>query len=266
VKVAFQREFNAAVTIFGRDVLRFVREWKNSLAFSLFFPVAFLGILGGTIGQNLGAGLGYNYMQFVLLGMAAALIVQTTMMNLTSLVEERETGFTQEIFVSPVSRYSIIIGKIAGSSFQSVVQLFVLFLVGLVMGIPLSLTGVGLILLVTPVIILLGGSLGVLLCGVFGSNPRAVDQAVIMIIFPQMFLSGALIPIGSSTGVLGVLTHVMPLTYLVDLLRGVFYQGTTTYAKVVLYNPITDLAISSALAIVFFVAGTYLFMRSERNR
>jgi len=128
------------------------------------------------------------------------------------------------------------------------------------------LAGVGLILLVTPVVVLLGGSLGVLLSGVFGSNPKAVDQAVIMVIFPQMFLSGALIPIGSSTGVLGVLAHLMPLTYLVDLLRGDFYQGTPTYGRVVLYSPVTDLAISSALAIAFFVAGTYLFVRSERDR
>ena len=260
------REFNAAVTIFGRDILRFVRDWKNNLAFSLFFPVAFLGILGGTIGQNLGAGLGYNYLQFVLLGMAAALVLQTTMMNMTSLVEERETGFTQEMFVSPVSRYSIIVGKIAGSSFQSVVQLLVLFLVALAIGIPLGLTGVGLILLVTPVVLLLGGSLGILLCGIFGSNPKAADQAVIMIIFPQLFLSGALIPIRNSTGILGVLAHLMPLTYLVDLLRGVFYQGTPTYSQVVLYSPVVDLAVAIVLSLAFLVAGTFLFVRGERNR
>ena len=261
-----QSELNAAVTIFGRDVLRFVREWKNSLAFSLFFPLAFLGILGGTIGQNLGAGLGYDYMQFALLGMAASLVIQTTMMNVTSLVEERETGFTQEIFVSPVSRYSIIVGKIAGSSFQSVVQLFVLFLVALAIGIPLGLTGVGLILVVTPVVLLLGGSLGILLCGIFGSNPKAADQGVIMIIFPQLFLSGALIPIRNSTGVLGVLAHLMPLTYLVDLLRGVFYQGTPTYSQVVLYSPLVDLAVAIVLSLAFLVAGTFLFVRGERNR
>lgn len=264
--MTFQRELNAATTICARDILRFVKDWKNNLLFSLFFPVAFLGILGGTIGQNLGAGLGFNYMQFALLGMTAVLVLQFTMMNVTSLVEERENGFTQEIWVSPASRYSIIIGKIVGSSAPAVVQLFVLFLVALAMGISLSLTEIALILCVTPVMILLGGAFGVLMCGIFSTNPKAADQAVIMIIFPQMFLSGALIPIRNSTGVLGVLAHLMPLTYLVDLLRGVLYQGTPTYGQTVLYSPIIDFAIVVGLSVAFLVAGTLLFIRSERNR
>ena len=157
--------------------------------------------LGGTIGQNLSAGLGYDYMQFALLGMVANLLVQFTMMGVTSLIEERENGFTQEIFVSPVSRYSILIGKIIGGSLTGAVALMALFIVAFAMGIPLSLVGIERVLLVTPVLFLLGGSSGVLLSGIFGSSPKAVDRATIMVMFPQMFLSGALIPVKNSTGV-----------------------------------------------------------------
>jgi ABC-2 type transport system permease protein len=266
MKVSIRRELNASVTICARDVLRFLRDWKNNLLFGFFFPVAFLGILGGTIGQNLSGGLGYDYMQFALLGMVANLLVQFTMMAVTTLVEERESGFTQEIFVSPVSRYSILIGKIIGGSLTSLVSLIALFVVAFAMGIPLSLAGIGRILLVTPIVFLLGGAMGVLLSGIFGSSREAADHATVMVMFPQMFLSGALIPLKNSTGVLGVLVRFMPATYLVDLLRGVFYQGTSTYSRVVLYNPIFDLMISLALAILFLVVGTYLFVRSERNR
>jgi ABC-2 type transport system permease protein len=266
VKVSLQREFNAAVTIAARDVLRYIRDWKTSLLFSFFFPIAFLGILGGTIGQNLSAGLGYDYMQFALLGMVANLLVQFTMMGVTSLIEERESGFTQEIFVSPVSRYSILFGKIIGASLTSVVSLIALFIVAFAMGIPLSLAGIGSILLVTPVLFLLGGALGVLLSGVFGSSPKAADRGTIMVMFPQMFLSGALIPVKNSTGLLGVLVHLMPATYLVDLLRGVFYQGSSVYGKVVLYNPLIDLTVSLILSIVFLITGSFLFVRGERNR
>ncbi len=134
------------------------------------------------------------------------------------------------------------------------------------MGIPLSLVGIGRILLVTPVLFLLGGALGVLLSGIFGSSPKAVDRATIMVMFPQMFLSGALIPVKNSTGVLSVLVHLMPATYLVDLLRGVFYQGTSVYGKVVLYNPLVDLTVSIILSIVFLISGSFLFVRGERNR
>lgn len=261
-----QRELNTVAAICARDTVRWVREWKNNLLFSFFFPIAFMGILGGTIGQNLASGLGYNYLQFVLLGMVANVTIQFTMMGVTSLIEERETGFTQEIFVSPASRYSIILGKILGASVTALPPLAIFFVVGAAMGVPLTLTGIGLVLLVVPVMFLLGGGLGVLVSGIFSSSPKAVDQAVIMIMFPQMFLSGALIPIGASTGVLAILSRLMPATYVVDLLRAAFYHGTPTYSKVVLYNPLIDLAVSIGLSIVFFVLGTYLFVRNERNR
>ena len=205
-------------------------------------------------------------MQFALLGMVANLLVQFTMMGVTSLIEERENGFTQEIFVSPVSRYSILFGKIIGGSLTSLVSLLALFIVAFAMGIPLSLEGIGRILLVTPVLFLLGGSLGVLLSGIFGSSPKAVDRATIMVMFPQMFLSGALIPVKNSTGVLSVLVHVMPATYLVDLLRGVFYQGTSVYGKIVIYNPLVDLTVSIILSVIFLICGSFLFVRGERNR
>jgi ABC-2 type transport system permease protein len=262
----FEREWNAVIAICARDIARWIRDWKNNLVFSLFFPIAFMGILGGTIGQNLADNVGYNYLQFVLLGMIANITIQFTMMGVSSLVEERETGFTQEIFVSPVSRYSIILGKIFGASLTALPQIAIFFLIGEAMGVPLTLEGVGLIFLVLPVMFLLGGALGVLVSGIFSSSPKAVDQAVIMIMFPQMFLSGALIPIGASTGILGILVRLMPATYMVDLLRAVFYQGTPTYGKVVLFNPVIDLVVALGLSIAFLVAGTFLFARNERNR
>jgi ABC-2 type transport system permease protein len=87
-----------------------------------------------------------------------------------------------------------------------------------------------------------------------------------MVMFPQMFLSGALIPVKNSTGVLSILVHLMPATYLVDLLRGIFYQGTSVYGKIVLYNPLVDLTVSIILSVIFLVSGSFLFVRGERNR
>ena len=40
-----QKDLNAVVVIAAREVLRFFKDWKTSLAFSLMFPVLFLGIL-----------------------------------------------------------------------------------------------------------------------------------------------------------------------------------------------------------------------------
>ena len=260
------RELNAAAAIGARDVLRFFRDWKNNVGMSIFFPVVFLGLFSSTIGQNLGGGLGYDFMQFALLAMVVSLVLMFTAMSVTTLVEEKETGFTQEVFVAPVSRYSIMIGKMVGGSISSLLVLACTIIVAVVIGIQISLEGVGLIMLVIPAVFLWAGAIGILISGICNSSPKAVNQATVMIMFPQMFFSGAIIPIGNSTGLLGVLAHLMPATYAVDLLRGVFYWGTPTYNQVVLYSPLVDLAVIVGMSIAFLLVGTYYFARSERNR
>jgi len=261
-----QKELNAITVIAAREVVRFFRDWKSSLVFSFLFPVLFLGVLGGSIAQNLTGGLGFNYLQFALLGMVANTLAMSTMMSVASLVEDRQNDFTQEIFVAPISRYSIILGKIIGGSLTSVLQLFTFVIVAVVMGISLSPLAIGVILLLAPVICLSGGALGVLITSIFSSTPKVADQGVIIVAFSQMFLSGAIIPVNNSSGVLGILAHAMPMTYLVDLLRGIIYQGTPTYHQIVLYNPILDLILVAAFSLAFFVVGTFLFVRGERNR
>jgi ABC-2 type transport system permease protein len=58
-----------------------------------------------------------------------------------SLIKDRENDFSQEIFVSPISRYSIIIGKIVGESLVAFSQAIVVLLFGLVIGIPFTFFG-----------------------------------------------------------------------------------------------------------------------------
>ncbi|MDW5564211.1 MAG: ABC transporter permease [Methanomassiliicoccus sp.] len=264
--MSMSREFNTITSICGRDIVRFFRDWKMNVGSSIFFPLVFFGLFGSVIGQNLGAELPYDYLQFALLGMIAGMAILFTANFVTSLVEERETGFTQEIFVSPVSRYSIIIGKMIGSSVNCLVAVAATILIGLAMGVQISLGGLGLILLVIPVVFLMGSAFGVLVSGIFSTSPKTAGMAVMMAMFPQLFLSGAFIPIGSSTGALEVLVHLMPATYVVDLMRGAYYWGTPTYSLVVLYDPLVDLVISVVVSIALFIIGTQLFARSERNR
>ena len=53
---------------------------------------------------------------------------------------------------------------------------------------------------------------------------------VALLVFPQMFLSGALIPVDASNGILGFLAKLMPMTYSIDLARNIFYAGKPEYA------------------------------------
>jgi ABC-2 type transport system permease protein len=261
---AAAREVNAAAAIAARDVARMVKS-PSALVFSVVFPVIFVGVLGGSIAQNLAAHAGFNYLQFVLVGMIASTLYMTTISGVTALIEDRENDFTQELFVAPVSRYAITAGKICGSAVASLALLPGIIVVALALRIPLDGAGLIRLLLLTPVLSVAGGALGMLFIG-FVRNPQVAGMGAMLLVFPQMFLSGAFIPVRHSSGVLGLLARAMPMTYCVDLARGAFYAGSPAYHQVVLYPPAVDLAVTAAFFLIFIITGTVMFTRAERSR
>jgi len=97
-------------------------------------------------------------------------------------------------------------------------------------------------------------------------NRRAANLAVNIIVMPQMFLSGAIIPIGNSSGVLMVISRCLPMTYCLDLARAVVYAGSPEYDSVVMFNPAINFTAITALTVVCLIIGTMFFARSEKNR
>ena len=97
-----------------------------------------MGILGGSISQNLGAGLQYAYLPFMLIGMIANTLYQGTITGVTNLVEERENDFTAELFVAPVSRYTVLMGKMLGAAVAAMVALVGVLAMIFVMQIPMD--------------------------------------------------------------------------------------------------------------------------------
>src|SRR5690242_10431880 len=109
------KNLNAILTIAYRDVIKLLRD-RTRLIAGLVFPVIFIGALGGSLQANLGARAGFNFLAFVFTGVLGQTLFQSTASGIISLIEDRENDFSQEIFVSPVSRYTIILGKIVGES------------------------------------------------------------------------------------------------------------------------------------------------------
>jgi ABC-2 type transport system permease protein len=263
-KSKFSRELNAVVTIAARDITLAFKS-PGMLIMSLAMPIVMMGMLGGNLAQNMAGGLSFNYGQFMMVGMMVNMLFMTTTTGLTSLVEDHTTDFTQEMMVSPVSRYAIVIGKIFGSSFGAVVSMFGTIIVGLIMGITLGLGQILLILVLSPLMCLSAGALGMLIIGVIKNNKTA-NMALMLVVMPQMFLSGAIIPISGSSGALLVLSRLMPMSYCLDLVRAVVYAGTPDYASVVMFNPGVNFAAIMALTVVCLMIGTFFFARSEKNR
>jgi ABC-2 type transport system permease protein len=258
----FTKELNAVVTIAMRDIILALKS-PSRIGMALIWPVMMLGMFGSQLSQNMGINMGFDFNQFMLIGMLVNGLFMMSIYGITSLVEDRENDFTQELLVSPISRYSIILGKIVGASFVGYVQFFATILVGLCIGARISGSQLLFLLALSPLINLAAGSLGVLCVGLIHKSSTAGLVAMLLSMF-QMFLSGALIPINHSTGFMAVLSRLLPMTYCIDLTRGLFYGGSPGAAT--MYAPAVNLIIVGAFTAVFFIVGTTGFVRAEKIR
>lgn len=257
-------EINAILAIAYRDFLKFLRD-KQRIVFSLIFPLVFIAALGGSLNANLEQQAGYNFLTFIFIGVLAQTLFQSTASGVISLIEDRENDFSQEIFVSPISRYSIIIGKILGESSVAMVQVVAIFLVGFLIRVPIDIPRLILLIPFCLLICLLGGAFGILILANLNSQ-RSANQIFPLIMFPQFFLAGVFSPIKELPILLFILSRISPMTYAVDLLRSIYYNGSIIYEKVVLTNYLFNISIITIMTLAFITLGTFLFIRNEKNR
>ena len=234
---------------------RFVRA-KSRVIGTLGMPLFFMAFLGFGFSRaqlpNLPPGV--NYIQFLVPGIVGMTLLFSSTFTGISVLWDREFGFLKEIMVAPVSRVSIVLGRIAGGATTSLIQGAVILLLSVPLGFslhgaPEALGAVLFMLLISVIFI----SLGL----VFASNMRDIHGFNLItnfIVFPLFLLSGALFPVGNLPPQVQVFAWLDPLTYGVDGLRGALLGLSV-------FPPLLDLAVL-ALASLFMVAlGAFFFER-----
>ena len=255
---------NAIVALSYRDLMKFLRD-PIRMASTLIFPLIFIAILGGSFQASFGDDLGYSFLVFTFSGVLAQTMFQSAAMGLVSLIEDRENDYSQEIFVSPISRYAIIFGKIFGESLVAMAQGVAIIAFAVIIGIPMSVQQFVLLGPIALIVSIYGGAFGVIIMANLNSQ-RAANQVFPFIMLPQFFLAGVFAPINNLPWFLNILSLLSPMRYAVDLVRGVYYWGTPQYSEVVLLPPSVNLMIIFITFGVFIFLGTFVFVRKEKNR
>jgi ABC-2 type transport system permease protein len=255
---------SAILTIASRDIVKLLRD-RARLGFMVVFPVIFIGLMGGTLQGNLGRAAGFNFIGFVFTGVLGMTLFQSSAQGLISLIQDRENDFSQEMFVAPISRYAIVFGKITGETVVAFLQSLPTIALAVVLRVPLSPAQLLLLLPAGVLACLLGGAFGVAAMALF-NNQRAAQQIFPFLLFPQFFLAGIFNPIKVLPWYLSIVSLISPMRYAVDLLRDVAYAGGPEYSRVVLFGPLTNLAVMAAMFVAFLTFGTWLFVRQETNR
>jgi ABC-2 type transport system permease protein len=158
-------------------------------------------------------------------GLIAMILFQTAT-NLTALaiVKERERGTMEQLIVTPIRSWELVVAKIIPYIIVSFANTL------LIMGIGTFLFGVplrgSLILLFALVGLYLLPTLGLGL--LISTAARTQQQAQLMtmpIMLPAMMLSGVFFPISSLPAFLQFFSNLLPLTYLIYILRSILVKG-----------------------------------------
>jgi ABC-2 type transport system permease protein len=258
------REVSAILAIAQRDLVKFLRD-RGRIVATFIFPFIFVGIMGTSFRYSFGRSTGFDWLPFIFTGILAQTLWQSAAMGIVSLLEDRQNDFAQEMFVSPISRYSIVFGKILGESLVALTQGVAILGFGLVLGVRFSAGQAAALLLAAIVICIFGGAFGLIMIS-FLSSQRAAQQIFPFIMLPQFFLSGVFTPIAVLPIYLDVLSRLSPMRYAVDFTRNVFYVGNPDAHRVTVAPATFNLLVMAVVFAAFMIVGTRLFVRQERNR
>ncbi len=212
-----------SLSIVRRDVIRTFRQ-KSQLYGSIVRPLIWLFLLGNGLRGSFSALPGnVNYVQFIFPGMLVMNVLFASIMAGTSIIWDREFGFLKEIMVAPISRAAIVLGKTVSGSVTALLQGTIVLALFPLLRLRLTPLQVALSVLAMWLTALAICSLGVLIASRMTSFEGfgTVNNFVVM---PLFFLSGAMYPIQRLPGWLKVLVHANPVTYSVNLLRGIILR------------------------------------------
>lgn len=257
-------EVSAIAAIAHRDFVKLLRD-RLRLFSELAFPLILILLLGPALQSGFGSPGGLNLTAFVFSGVLAQTIWQSAALGLISLIADREEDFSQEIFVSPVSRYSIVAGKIIGESLVALPTGLGILVVGLIIGVPLSPLVLVALVPVSLAVAVYGGAFGLLILANISSQ-RTASQIFPFVMLPQFFLAGVFNPIHDLPTPLAILSALSPMRYAVELTRNVFYGLQPGVPAPDMDGLAINAGVMVASFLGFIALGTILFVRAERNR
>lgn len=155
-----------------------------------------------------------------------ALILTIISMLLTafSIVKEKESGTMEQLIVTPLRPYELILGKLLPFTIVALLDITLVFLVA-TLWFKVPMHG-SVILLFTLGAIFLTTGLGL---GVFIStishNQRQAMMSALFVIIPSMILSGFIFPIANMPRIIQAVTYLIPVRYFLVIVRGIFLKG-----------------------------------------
>jgi len=251
-------QMTAIYVLWLREMIKFVRA-KSRIIGAIAMPVFMLVFLGLGFRRVEFPGLPpeIGYIQFLVPGIVGMTLLFTGAFTGISVLMDRQFGFLKEIMVTPASRISIVLGRIAGGATTSIIQalvmLFLSVFLGFVLPSPLMIAGSVIIMLFISINFI---CIGLILSSVM-KDMHGFNTITNFIIYPIFLLSGALFPVQNLPVAIRIFSYLDPLTYGVDALRGLLIG----YSVLNVYSDFTIILVTS---VILVSASGYSFNKGEK--
>ena len=153
------------------------------------------------------------------------LMISTISLMSMAIVREREIGTMEQLIVTPIKKYQLLLGKlIPFTMIGFVILLIVMIIMVLWFGIPVR--GNILYLLFAALLFILSNlGIGLFISTVSKTQQQAMMASVFALMMPMIYLSGFAFPIENMPEFFQYITYAIPLRYFITIIRGVVLKG-----------------------------------------
>lgn len=208
----------ALCTIVVKEVRRFTRIWAQTLLPPAITMALYFVVFGNLIGPRIGQMEGYNYMEFIVPGLIMMSVITNSYANVvSSFFGMKFQRCIEELLVSPVPNWIVLIGYVAGGVARGLAVGFIVTLLSLgftdlqVHNIAITASMV----LLTAIVFSLGGFIN----AVYATKFDDISIVPTFVLTPLTYLGGVFYSISLLPEFWQLVSKVNPILYMVNAFR-----------------------------------------------
>ncbi|HQL92895.1 MAG TPA: ABC transporter permease [Anaerolineaceae bacterium] len=198
-----------------------------------------------------------NVRLFMIPGLITIILqVQTILLAALSIVREREQGTMEQLIVTPIKSWELMLGKIIPYLIVCLLNLFLLLWMAEVMFGVHVMGNMGELIGLSVIFILGSLGMGVLISNISKTQMQAVYISVFLVIIPAVILSGMMFSRESMPAFTYWYSELLPVTQYLEITRGIIVRGVD--AITLLYTSTIPLIV---LSVGYFIASVFAFRK-----
>ena len=210
--------------------LRKLRHDFTELVTRALQPALWLLIFGQVFSRSGAMSNGsIPYLDFIAPGILAQSVLFVAIFYGINVIWERDLGIVQKFLASPTPRAALVLGKGFSAGVRSLSQALVVYALSLFLGVKLNWSPIALLNVVFIVVLAatLFATFSLVIACIVKTRERfmGVGQVITM---PLFFASNAIYPTTIMPGWLRTISHINPLSYVVDALRAFMLEGSVS--------------------------------------